>query len=217
MDLRGVLLDIDGTLLLSNEAHARAFFEAGNELGHKSELPRIRRLIGKGGEKLIPEAFGFAADSAEGKKLDELTGRIFKERYLPNLQPTPGARALVTKLIQEKLKVIAATSANKAEARKLLKQACVDDLIVEMTSADDAESSKPDPDILEAAVKKIGEKANTVVMIGDTPYDVTSARRAGIRMIAVRCGGWSDSDLQGASAICDDPSDLLSRFHEILS
>lgn len=216
MDLKGVLLDIDGTLLFSNEAHAQAFAEAATELGMASDLPRIRQLIGKGGDKLIPEAFGFDAESPQGKQLGERKKKIFKERYLPTLQPTPGARALVSRFLQEKLKVVAATSAPEAEARQLLERAGVADLVGNVTSADDAESSKPDPDILQAALRKIGEKMNTVVLLGDTPYDVEAARRAGIRMLAVRCGGWSDSDLHGASAIVDDPADLLSHFQEIL-
>src|SRR5436190_20619836 len=120
MDLKGVLLDIDGTLLFSNDAHAQAFAEAAAELGVASDLSQIRKLIGKGGDKLFPEAFGFDAKSPKGKQLGKRKGEIFKERYLPKLQPTPGARALVSRFLQEKLKVIAATSAPEAEARQLL-------------------------------------------------------------------------------------------------
>jgi HAD superfamily hydrolase (TIGR01509 family) len=217
MKLKGILLDIDGTLLLSNDAHAQAFAEAAKGLSMKADLHHIRQLIGKGGDKLIPEAFGVDSESPQGKELSELKGKIFKERYLPSLHPTPGARALVSRFLQEKLKLVVATSAGKAEARRLLACADVDDLIADMVSADDAESSKPDPDILQAALKKIGEKADAVVMVGDTPYDVEAAQRAGIRVIAFRCGGWSDRDLEGASDICDDPADLLSHYSEILS
>ena len=116
MDLKGVLLDIDGTLLFSNEAHAQAFAEAATELGMASDLPRIRQLIGKGGDKLIPEAFGFDAESPQGKQLGERKKKIFKERYLPTLQPTPGARALVSRFLQEKLKVVASCT---GKARQL--------------------------------------------------------------------------------------------------
>src|SRR5437868_14629277 len=96
-DLKAAILDIDGTLLLSNDAHARAFFEAGESLGLRSDFERIRRLIGKGGDKLIPEAFGIDARSELGKKLDACKGRIFKA-LLPTLQPARGARALFTRL-----------------------------------------------------------------------------------------------------------------------
>jgi HAD superfamily hydrolase (TIGR01509 family) len=217
MNLKGVLLDIDGTLLFSNEAHARAFAEAADELGLKSDLPHIRRLIGKGGDKLIPEAFGVDSESPQGKKLGKLKVKIFSERYLPTLQPTPGARALVIRLLEDKLKVIVATSAKKTEARRLLERAGLEDLLTEMASADDAEESKPDPDILQAALKRIGVTAGAAVMIGDTPYDVEAAQRAGMRMIAVRCGGWTDHDLKGASAVCDDPAELLVRYEQVLA
>jgi HAD superfamily hydrolase (TIGR01509 family) len=216
MDLRGVLLDIDGTLLFSNEAHARAFADAAAKLGIRSDLHHLRRLIGKGGDKLIPEAFGFDSDSPQGRRLGKVKGTIFRERYLPALQPTPGARELVSRFQQESLKLIAATSADKSEADQLLVRAGVKDLIREVVSASDTESSKPDPDILQAALRKIGEHENAVVMLGDTPYDVEAARRAGIRMIAFRCGGWTDRELDGASTICDDPADLLSRYDQVL-
>jgi HAD superfamily hydrolase (TIGR01509 family) len=217
MRVKGVLLDIDGTLVLSNDAHARAFAEAATELGLEADLNHIRRLIGKGGDKLIPEAFGLDAESPRGKQLGELKKKFFRERYLPTLQPTPGARALIRRLDDDQCKLVVATSAAKEEARQLLSQAGVDDLVREMVSADDAESSKPDPDILHAALDKIGESPNAVVMIGDTPYDIEAAQRAGIRIIAVRCGGWLDADLNGASAIYDDPADVLREYERILS
>src|SRR5262245_49147838 len=99
--VHAVIFDIDGTLLLSNEAHARAFFEAATKLRIKADFTKIRNLIGKGGDKLIPEAFGFEKDSALGKELDELKGQIFKTRYLPDLQPAPGARPLLNRLNQD--------------------------------------------------------------------------------------------------------------------
>jgi len=212
MALKAVLLDIDGTLLLSNDAHARAFLRAGAELGFTSTLSVIRRRIGKGGDKLIPEAFGVDAESPAGKELSELKKKIFKERYLPTLHPTRGARDLLSKLVEDRRKLIVATSAAEDEARQLLVQAGVDDLVTEMASADDAESSKPDPDILEAARDKIGESRNDVMMLGDTPYDVEAARRAGIRIVALRCGGWTDRDLWGALAVYNDPADVLSHY-----
>lgn len=217
MDWKGVLLDIDGTLLLSNEAHARAFDDAAAELGVKSDLRHIRQLIGKGGDKLIPEAFGFSSESTLGKSIAELKGTIFKQCYLSTLQPTPGARALTSRFLRERLKVVVASSAGKDEVHQLLERANVDDLIHDVVSADDAESSKPDPDILQAALRKISENADAVIMVGDTPYDVEAARRAGVRIIGVRCGGWADRDLHGAFAIFNDPADVLSHYQNVLA
>jgi phosphoglycolate phosphatase-like HAD superfamily hydrolase len=98
--------------------------------------------------------------------------------------------------------------------RALLTKANVVDLIEEMASSDDAESSKPDPDILVAALQKTGEAAESAVMIGDTPYDVEAAQRAGVSIITVRCGGWGDADLKGSLATFDDPADILRHLDE---
>ena len=213
--LRVVLLDIDGTLLLSNDAHARAFVEAGKSMGLPANYLSIRRLIGKGGDKLIPEGFGIDAESERGKKLDEAKGRIFRSS-ITSLQPTPGARQLLTKLRKDGIQLVVATSAGKEDVTLLLKQARVLDLIDQTTSSDDAESSKPEPDIIQAALRKTGEHARAALMIGDTPYDIEAALRAGVPIIAVRCGGiWPDADLRGSLSIFDDPGDILAHY-EIL-
>jgi HAD superfamily hydrolase (TIGR01549 family) len=208
------LLDIDGTLLLSNDAHARAFVEAGKALALNPGFDRIRRLIGKGGDKLIPEAFGFEHDSKPGKKLSEEKDRIFKS-YLPTLQPAPGARAFLSRLREDNIELVVATSAGKDDVAQLLKQAGVHDLIEDATSSDDAESSKPDPDIIHAALRKAGKDARSTIMVGDTPYDVEAARLADVRIITVRCGGlWTDADLRGSIAIYNDPADILAHYEQ---
>jgi HAD superfamily hydrolase (TIGR01509 family) len=210
-----VILDIDGTLLLSNDAHARAFVEAGKSLGLSADLTFIRRLIGKGGDKLIPEAFGFDAESEPGKRLGKVKDRIFKS-FVRDLKPAPGARDFLMKLRSDGIKRVVATSAGEEDVALLLDQARVRDLIEETTSSDDAESSKPDPDIVQAALRKAGEDARAAVMIGDTPYDIEAALRAGVPIIAVRCGGiWPDADLRGSLSIFDDPGDILAHY-EIL-
>jgi len=207
-----VIFDIDGTLLLSNEAHARAYVEAAAMLGIKADFTNIRSLIGKGGDKLIPEAFGFDQDSKLGKELDELKGKIFKTGYLPGLEPTPGARPLLSQLFGDGVRLAVATSGDKASADSLLDRAGVKDLIDSMATVDDVDASKPEPDVIHAALKKLDSSLSNVIMIGDTPYDVQAAQNAGVQIIAVRCGGWSDGQLQGALAIYDDPADLLAHY-----
>ena len=214
MAVEAVILDIDGTLLLSNEAHARAFVDAARELGIDADYETILRLIGKGGDKLIPEAFGFSQESERGKKLDERKGEIFRERYLPTLEPAPGARALLERLRRDGKTLVVATSADGADLEGLLDRAGVRDLIEESTSSGDVEASKPDPDVVVAALEKSGAPAERVVMIGDTPYDVEAASRARVRIIGVRCGGWDDRALRGAVAVYDDPEDLLAHYGE---
>jgi HAD superfamily hydrolase (TIGR01509 family) len=211
-NVRVVILDIDGTLLLSNDAHANAFTEAAIRLGIKADFDRIRGLIGKGSDKLIPEAFGFESDTDLGKKLEQLKGEIFKSHYLPSLAPTPGARALLVRLRQDDKRLVVATSAGKDDVAALLQRADVSDLIEASASADEGESSKPDPDILEAALQKTGETRNAAIMIGDTPYDVEAASRAGIPIIGVRCGGWTEQALAGAFGVFKDPADILGNY-----
>jgi HAD superfamily hydrolase (TIGR01509 family) len=214
--VRAVILDIDGTLLLSNEAHARAFVDSAREMGIDADFETVRRLIGKGGDKLIPEAFGFEKESERGKKLDGRKGEIFRERYLPTLEAAPGARALLRRLRDDGRTLVVATSSDNADLKGLLAQAGVLDLVEDATSASDVEESKPDPDVVHSALEKAGAPAEAVVMLGDTPYDVEAASRAGVRIIGVRCGGWSERDLRGAAAVYDDPEDLLAHYAESL-
>jgi HAD superfamily hydrolase (TIGR01509 family) len=212
--VRAVILDIDGTLLLSNDAHARAFVDSAREMGIEADFHRIRRLIGMGGDKLIPEAFGFEKESDQGKRLDGRKGEIFRERYLPTLEPAPGARALLERLRGDGKTLVVATSADNADLKGLLEQAGVRDLVEEATSSGDVEESKPEPDVVEAALEKAGVPVEAVVMIGDTPYDVEASSRAGVRIVGLRCGGWGDRDLRGAAAVYDDPEDLLAHYAE---
>jgi len=209
-----VILDIDGTLIDSNDAHARAYEDAGRELGFDIPFERVRPLIGKGGDKVLPEVTGIEEDSPDGERITERKGEIFRERYLPTLKPLPGARQLLHRFRDDTMKLVVATSAGKDDLKGLLEQAGVADLIQDATSADDAEESKPDPDIVLAALKQAGFPPEEIVMIGDTPYDVEAAARAGVRIVGVRCGGWGDQDLQGAIAVYDHPADLLDRYDE---
>jgi len=212
--VQAVIFDIDGTLLLSNDAHAQAFVEAATTLGIDADFAKVRRLIGKGGDKLIPEAFGFEQDSVLGKQLDELKGQVFKSRYLSRLQPSPGARPLLSRLHDDGMRLAVATSGTKADVAALLERAGVQDLIRYIATADDVGASKPDPDVIHVALRKLDFPVSTVIMVGDTPYDVEAARDAGLRIIAVRCGGWNDDQLQGTVAIYDDPADLLMHYNE---
>jgi HAD superfamily hydrolase (TIGR01509 family) len=215
-EVKAVVLDIDGTLLLSNEAHARAFFEAASRLGIAADFATILRLIGKGSDKLIPEAFGFDSESDLGKKLETLKGKLFKTSYLSTVKPAPGARQLLMRLRQDGIKLVIATSASAEDVASLLERAEVKDLVDDTSSADDVEASKPEPDVVTAALKKIDAKPDAAVMLGDTPYDVEAAQRAGVSIIAVRCGGWTDQDLRGAVAVYDHPADLLAHYDESL-
>ena len=210
--LTGVLLDIDGTLLESNDAHARSWCQALAEFGIDRRFEDVRPLIGMGSDKLIPQLTDLDSESELAHRLAERRSQIFKEVHLPKLRPCRGARPLVERMRSEPLELAVATSASKAELEPLLEAAKVADLIDEKTSSDDAGESKPAPDIVEAAASRLGLARSELLMIGDTPYDVEAAQRAGIGIVALRCGGWSDERLRGALAIYDDPADLLEKW-----
>ena len=214
MDLKTVLLDIDGTLLDSNDAHAHAWVDVCEEFGFSCEFDRVRWMIGMGGDKVLPELTGLQEGTPEGDKILDRRGEIFRQNYAKKLGPFNGTRELLQQLGADGYKLVVATSAGEDDLDILLKQAGVDDLIDRATTSDDAEESKPAPDIVEAALKKAKSKPDQAVMIGDTPYDVTAATKAGVPIVAVRCGGWEDEELKGAIAIYDDPADLLAHYSE---
>jgi HAD superfamily hydrolase (TIGR01509 family) len=173
----------------------------------------VRPLVGMGSDKLIPSLTGFEHDTRDGKAIVERKKGIFEERYLPKLKATDGARALLERFLADGLTLVVATSAGGDEMHGLLKQAGVDDLIHDATSSGDVDNSKPDPDVIGAATKKSKLKPRELLMLGDTPYDIEAAAKAGIRTIALRCGGWwNDDALDEAIAIYEDPADLLAHW-----
>jgi HAD superfamily hydrolase (TIGR01509 family) len=208
-----ILFDVDGTLIDSNRAHAEAWAQALTEHGFPHEADQIRPFIGMGSDKLLPAIARMDVESPRGKAILARKKTLFDER-LPRLRPTRGARALLTFLRERGKTLVVATSADDEEMHAILQQAGVADLMPRRTSSDDAARSKPDPDIVRAALSRAGTTASAAVMIGDTPYDVEAAARAGVDCIAVRCGGWwQDPDLSGAVAIAEDPRELYERWH----
>jgi HAD superfamily hydrolase (TIGR01549 family) len=204
-----MLFDVDGTLLDSNGAHAEAWTRSLQEHGIPADVRRLRSLVGMGGDKLLPAVAQVSEDSDLGRALATRKKEIFAS-LLPALRPTPGARTLLEYLGEQRVNIVIATSADEHELRALLTQAGIDDLVPERASKDDASASKPDPDIIHAALRRSGATSADSVMIGDTPYDIEAASRAAVATIALRCGGhWRDHDFHGALAILDDPAALL--------
>jgi HAD superfamily hydrolase (TIGR01509 family) len=211
-----VLLDIDGTLLDSNDAHAQAWSDALREAGHDIGSEVVRPLIGMGGDKLLSKLTGLDPEEGEGKRLVERRKAIFAKEYLPSVRPFPGARDLLDRMRADGLRLVVATSASDEELDGLLHALGAEWLAPKATSSSDADRSKPDPDIVHVAMKKAGAAPSECVMIGDTPYDVEAATRAGVRIIGVRCGGWGDDELRGAAEVFDDPAALLARYESSL-
>jgi HAD superfamily hydrolase (TIGR01509 family) len=212
--LKAVLFDVDGTLVDSNDAHAAAWVKAFTEHGVKVDPARVRRCIGMGGDKLMPEVSGIEEDSPEGTAIAKRRGEIFMKEMLPTLKPFKDADDLVAAVKDLGLTAVAASSAPKDELRALLELSDTTSLMDDQTSSDDADESKPAPDIIEAALKRAKASPAEAIMIGDTPYDIAAAARAGVKTIAFRSGGWSDADLKGAIAIYDGAWELLARLRD---
>lgn len=215
MAYQGVILDVDGTLVISNDAHAQAWVEAFAAFGYEVEFEQVRPLIGMGGDQVIPKfALGLSDQEGKGKEIADKRKELIINKFGANLTPANGTRQLILKMQDQGLRLIIATSATSQELSVLLKAAQVDDLLSqdEAATSSDAEASKPAPDIVEAALNQLKSQPSEVVMLGDTPYDIESANKAGVDVIAFRCGGFDDSQLKDAIAIYNDPADLLAHY-----
>ena len=186
---------------------------------HGFEVPfeRIRPLVGMGSDKVVPLLTGLSADDPRGEQLKERRGEIFRTELLPRLRPFPKARDLLQELGRRDVRRIVATSASEEDLKALLERAGVADLMDETVSHGDVDRSKPDPDIVAVALEKARLRPDEAVMVGDTPYDVAAAARAGVAAIAVRSGGWPSENLRGAVAIVDDVAELCARLDEVVA
>lgn len=207
-----MLFDVDGTLIDSNAAHAETWARACREQDIDVEASHIRPLVGMGSDNLLPALAQLTEESELGQALARRKKELF-EAFIPRLQPTRGARALIEYLREQQIGIVIATSADERELTALLKQAGVHDLIPVRASKDDAAASKPDPDIVRAALERARANPAVSVLVGDTPYDIDAATRADVAAIALRCGGyWADRDFGGAILVLDDPAALLDRL-----
>ena len=209
-----VIFDVDGTLVDSNDAHAQAWVTAFNEAGRDVSYDRVRRAIGMGGDKLMPHVAGLTEDSPLGRRIGERRKEIFLTEFLPHLKPFPRVRDFVQRLRDDTFNVVVASSASKKELSALLDVAGIADLLTSATSADDADRSKPDPDIVVAALQRSGASRESAVMVGDTPYDVVAAQQAGIAIVGVESGGWKRDELAGAIEVHPGIAELCSSYSE---
>jgi HAD superfamily hydrolase (TIGR01509 family) len=210
--IEAVLLDVDGTLVDSNEQHARAWADALIEHGFSPRLAEVRRMIGMGGDRILPLVAGIPDDSPVGIAIDERRTEIFRTRYLSTVHALPGAAELVAALRARGLRIAIASSADPETLRDLLAIAGAPELAESAASSGDTDSSKPAPDVVCVALERVGVAAEAALMVGDTPYDVAAARRAGVDFVGLRSGGWSEAALVGSLAVYDDPADMIAHL-----
>ncbi len=217
--LKAAIFDIDGTLVDSVDLHAEAWHESFKHFGYNIPSARIRTQIGKGGDQLMPVFLSEEEVERKGKQLEKYRSGLFREKYLPKVQAFHRVRELFQHLLAEGWKIALASSANGKDLESYKQIARIEDLLDAETSSDDAEKSKPHPDIFQAAMKQLGGvRPDECVVVGDSPYDAQAASSAGIRSVGFLCGGFAADDLKNAGyeALYAGPADLLENFDRSL-
>lgn len=213
--MRAAIFDIDGTLLDSVDLHAKAWVEAFAHFGVATAHAEVRRQIGKGGDELMPVFLPAERVAREGKQISGYRSELFKTTYLGAVRPFPAVRPLFERIRSAGLSIALASSGKRSEVEHYQEILGIADLVDAATSADDADRSKPHPDIFEAALEKLaGIDPDAMIVVGDTPYDAEAAAKAGLRTIGMLCGGFPEADLSAAGcvAIYRDPQHLLDGF-----
>lgn len=213
--LKAIIFDIDGTLVDSVDLHARAWQETFRRFGREVEFEKVRQQIGKGGDQLMPVFFNAEELERFGEEMEKFRGELFKREYLPQVRAFPQVRELFERIKADGKRIALASSAKKDELKTYKKLTRITDLVEEETSADDADKSKPHPDIFEATLAALGDvEADEAIVIGDTPYDAEAAGKIKLRTIGVLCGGFPETELRaaGCTDIYGGPADLLARY-----
>ncbi|RXH58352.1 HAD family hydrolase [Granulicella sibirica] len=209
--VKAVLCDMDGTLVDSNTLHAECWQRCLATFGITATVGEIQRQIGKGGDQMLPLFVDRERLKEIEKPLNECKKKLFEAEYMSQVKPFPQARELMEAITGHGIRIAMASSAAKGELDKYLEIVGISALVDEKTSSDDAEDSKPEPDIFLAALGKLGLAPEETIALGDTPWDAQAAGRAGVKTIGVECGGWREEDLRkaGCVEIYRDPAGLL--------
>jgi len=192
------ILDVDGTLVDTNYHHALAWHRALHAHGHKTQIWKIHRHIGMGGDQILDALIGEQAAAEQGDAIREAEGEAYGE-LIGEVEPMEGARELLEKLGAEGATVILASSAKQEEVDHYLDLLDARQLVDGWTTSADVENTKPEPDLVNAALEKAGGDGHSV-MVGDSVWDVKAAKAAGLPTLAVLTGGFSEAELREAGA-----------------
>jgi phosphoglycolate phosphatase-like HAD superfamily hydrolase len=216
--IEAVIFDVDGTLVDTVDQHAKAWQRAFAHFGHDVDFAAIRSQIGKGGDQLMPVFLSKEEVERRGKEIENYRLELFKREYLPHVRGFPKVRDLFERILRAGKQIALASSAKGEELDAYKKAANIADLVEEETSSDDAERSKPYPDIFDAALARLKLAPERAAVVGDSPYDAEAAGKAGLQTIGVLCGGFAEADLRkaGAAEIFRDPADLLANLERSL-
>ena len=214
MSLKAVLLDIDGTLLDSNSFHAESWVRTLQHFGYDATFEAIVKQIGKGGEYLLPNFVPADKLRSQGKEINAFRRSLFHREYIDRIVPFADARRLLELMRKQNLRIAVATSSEKNDLETFKTLLKIHDLVEEDATADDAEKPKPEPDIFQAALNLLGVEPSEALALGDTPWDVEAAGKAGVSTVAVQSGAWRKEQLQeaGAIAVYVDVADIVRNF-----
>jgi HAD superfamily hydrolase (TIGR01549 family) len=213
--IKAIIFDVDGTLVDTVDLHAHAWQEAFHHFGHHVEFEKIRSQIGKGGDQLMPVFLSKAEVARRGTQLEKYRNELFKRKYFSQARPFPMVPELLQHIRARGQKIGLASSCKGDELEDYKRLARIEHLVDVATTSDDADKSKPFPDIFQAAIKRLsGIAVSEAVAVGDTPYDAEAAGKIGLRTLGMLCGGFPAENLHAAGciAIYRDPADLLQQY-----
>jgi len=214
LDAAAAIFDVDGTLVDSVDFHAEAWQRAFAAFGFDFDVVKIRSQIGKGGDQLMPVFLEADILERQGRKIEAFRQDLFEREYFHRVVGFPHVPELFRFLIKAG-KTIALGSSAKTDDLKVYKKAAgIEGMTMVETTSDDAERSKPHPDIFNAALERLKVPAERAIVFGDTPFDVEAAKKAGIRTTGLLCGGFSEKSLweAGAIEVYRDPEHLLQSL-----
>jgi HAD superfamily hydrolase (TIGR01509 family) len=208
------LLDVDGTLIDANYQHALAWYRAFRRHGIVLPLWRIHRAVGMGGDQLVPALVGKDVDEEHGDEIRETRDGIYKGELIDEVAALAGGHELIVALKERGARVVLASSSPEDEIEQYLELLDARDVVDAWTTKDDVDATKPAPDLVLAALEKA--ETRDAVMVGDTPWDIEAASKAGVETVCVITGGWSKHELReaGAVAVFESADELRERLDE---
>jgi HAD superfamily hydrolase (TIGR01509 family) len=212
--IKAVIFDVDGTLIDTVDLHAACWVEALKHYGIEVPFDDIRVQIGKGGDQLLHGLIPPNMVEEKGEEIQEFRSDLFNREYMHKARPFLGVRELFEHIRASGQQAVLASSGTK-EVAQYKEIAGIVDLIDDATSSDDAERSKPFPDIFLAALAKLAPLGpDEAVVVGDTPYDAEAARKAGLKSVGILCGGFPEEALRSAGciAVYEGEADMLRNY-----
>ena len=210
---RGVLFDVDGTLVDSNYLHAVTWHAALRTFDHLVPTNVLHRAIGMGSDQMLDHVLGTERDTSEDEDISQAHKVLYRQHW-ERLTRLPGARELVRACADRGLAIVLASSADENELAALKRVLDADELITAETNADDVQDSKPEPDIVGVALERARLTADQALFVGDSVWDGIACERAGVAFIGLTCGGTSAHELRGVGAVevWQHPADLLDHL-----